>query len=415
MTDDTEISVLNLTKRFNNNQANYALEDISFKLEKGNILGLIGDNGAGKSTLLRIISGLTKPDSGTISFRGRLSYILDIGSCFHPDLSGLDNIYLLGRVNGFSNAQIKQRVDEIIEFSELKNFINTPLKHYSNGMYLRLAFTANTSFYSDILLLDEIMSVGDLHFQQKAKERINKIVTDGTTVIMTGHDMESLSKLCSHGLWLAAGKQVFFGEINETIDKYLTFSSNTIADSTIEVNRSAESLTLAARDTYIQHIINDPAIENQSSIVLLEAGIKAARKTYDDDIYMEDEIEIFIRYQKKINDPCILFSIIQDKYENNLMSLCSHRLIDNSKFLDNKDVGIYCQIVRLPSGLFNQGVFSISFCFTDSSNIDIATFRRKLFFKIFRSDYEFGIFNYAGNFTGSLLPFFDWESRKEEA
>ena len=405
MQGEFAISVSHITKQFHSIQVNYALTDISFQLRKGAVLGLIGDNGAGKSTLLRIICGLTKPDSGTVSYKGRLSYILDIGSCFHPDLSGIDNIFLAGRINGYSKAQIDEKLDSIIEFSELGNFMHTPLKYYSNGMYLRLAFTTNTSFYSEILLLDEITSVGDLHFQQKAKERIKEIVSNGTTVIMTGHDIERLNNLCTHGLWLASGKQVFLGEITETVDKYLSFTENNSGRPGSE--KKVQSIT-----TYVQHI-NSPERSETDEIIMLEAGIRPVGKSFDHDLYMNDELEIEVYYRKSVDIPVVLFAVIQDKFGHNLMSLCSHRLSDESKFIDNAQAGSYRQYAKLPGGIFNHGVFSVSFYFTNSEEAEIATFKRMLFFKINKSDHSFGIFNYKGNFPGTLLPFSSWTTFKE--
>ena len=418
MENEIAITVSNLTKHFFTSEVNYALTDVSFQLKKGEILGLIGDNGSGKSTLLRTICGLTKPDMGIISYKGSLSYILDIGSCFHPDLSGLDNIYMVGRINGYSKEQINKKLDSIIEFSELQNFIKTPLKYYSNGMYLRLAFTVNTSFYSNILLLDEITSVGDLHFQQKAKERIAQIVSDGTTVIMTGHDIERLSSLCTHGLWLSSGKQVFFGDIAETVDKYLSYTAENKSSTSLAAGKSPSDDVISAKQhnetpTYVQHIIPTDHSSELSAIKLLEAGIRPVGKSFEDDLYMNDELEIVISYYKSIDIPCILFAVIQDKFGHNLMSLCSHRLTDESTFVDNSEIGSYKQCVKIPAGIFNQAAFSLSFFFTNSQEENIAIYKRSLFFKIHKSQHSFGIFHYKGNFSGSIFPFSDWTSSKE--
>jgi ABC-2 type transport system ATP-binding protein len=426
MENDIAISVQNITKQFYSTQLNYALSNVSFQLKKGNVLGLIGNNGAGKSTLLKTICGLTKPDSGTVSYNGRLSYILDIGSCFHPDLSGLDNIFLVGRINGFTNAQIKQKLDSIIEFSELQNFINTPLKYYSNGMYLRLAFTTNTTFYSDILLLDEIMGVGDLHFQQKAKERINQIVTGGTTVIMTGHNLEELSVLCSHGLWLSSGRQLFFGEINEAVDKYLTHTANAAAVDILPVNNlesgkngngsagGSSPVNSTGEITYTQHFVGETDDDDETMPVsLIEAGVRTNNKPYTAEIHMDDQLEIVVRYKKRISGPTVLFIVIKDKFGHNLMILCANRVADESRFIDNTEPGTYAESVSLPSGLFNQGVFSISIYFRDGKNEDIAIFKRSLFFKVYKSEINFGAFSYKDDFSGSLMPIFDWNSKKE--
>lgn len=430
MNDGIAISVKNVSKSFHTIQSNRALKDVSFQLKEGDVLGLLGENGAGKSTLLKIISGLTKPDYGTIEYNGRLSYILDIGSCFHPDLSGRDNVFMAGGINGFSKEQITKEYDSIVEFSELQNFMDVPLKYYSSGMYLRLAFSTNTTFYSDILLLDEVLGVGDAHFQQKAQSRIRDIVTNGTTVIMTGHNLEELSSLCTHGLWLSSGKQSYFGTINETIDKYLTHNAQNRSNTALSINSSEEKSAIMdpssgsaiKRDLYIdndllpynQYIQFSPSENKDLELVtLMEVGIKSVGGNFSDELCMDDQLEIMIHYQKNIDQPLVLFAVIQDKFGHNLMSICSYRLLDSSKYIDNTDKGKYVQTVKLPARLFNLGVFSLSIFFTDQYDTDIATYRRVLFFRVEKSEFKFGIFSYNGNFSGSLFPVFDWETHKE--
>lgn len=437
--DKWALKVIQLSKQFESNQLVQALSNISFTLDKGQILALIGNNGAGKSTLLKILSGLIKPDAGSVMFKGRLASILDIGSGFHPDLTGLDNIYMAGRIAGLTEKQIKASVDDIIEFSELQNFIHTQTKYYSAGMFLRLAFSTSTSFNTDILLLDEVVSVGDLHFQQKSKERIMHIVKSGKTVIVAGHNIEALSNICTHGLWLDCGKQMFFGEIGKAVDMYLTNtvltersaalpvintasvdSEKDVDDSAINIVGSTENTldntTLLAKEetpsAFKQHVHYAHGLQD-TPVILYEAGIKMKGKNYEDELFMDHELEISVMYEKKSTTPLVLFVVILDKFGNNLMSLCDHRLGNKQDFVKNDSIGVFEQTVVIPSGFFNHGIFSANFYFTDSDQNDIAVFNKVLLFKINKSEYQFNIFTYRGNFTGALLPSFNWSFNKK--
>jgi hypothetical protein len=269
--------------------------------------------------------------------------------------------------------------------------------------------------------------VGDLHFQQKATERISQIVNEGTTVIMTGHDIERLSKLCTHGLWIASGEQVFFGEIGETIDKYLSHSAQTGANSMLSANRDPDSIrnlsnksestqtNQSSNDpTYTQHFLpEDKEGDDTGPVILLEAGVRSVGKSFTDNIFMNDTVEIMVRYKKEADIPYVMFVVIQDKFGHELMSISSHRVVDPSQFIDNLESGTYKHFIKLPQGLFNQGVFSVSFYFVDEHGEDVTCFKRALFFKVNISEYHFNIFTYKGNFSGSLFPFFDWSSQKE--
>ncbi len=175
----------------------YALKGINFELEKGEVLGIIGNNGSGKSTLLRVLSGITKPSEGYVEINGSVASILDIGTGFHPDLSGTQNVYMRGQLLGMSKAEIDLVFDEIVEFSGVGEFIDSPVKHYSSGMFLRLAFSIIIHLNANILLLDEVMAVGDAEFRQKCGQKITDLVNSGRTVIMVSHDLRSVMDICT--------------------------------------------------------------------------------------------------------------------------------------------------------------------------------------------------------------------------
>jgi len=200
-----------------------AIENIDFALPQGGILGVIGDNGAGKSTLLKLLTGTLVPSSGQIIRRGRIAALLELGTGFHPELSGRQNIYLNASLLGLTEEEIKQREHDIIAFSELEEFIDRPIKTYSSGMYVRLAFSIATSVDPDILIIDEALSVGDAHFQKKCIERMIQFKEHGKTILFCSHSLYLVRELCNQTIWLEHGKMRQIGESAEVISAYLAF------------------------------------------------------------------------------------------------------------------------------------------------------------------------------------------------
>lgn len=202
----------------------YALSDVSFNLAEGKILGVIGKNGSGKSTLLKGIAGIFNPDRGSINLMGHRATLLSLGVGFQAPLSGIDNIYLSGMLLGIKKRDIQEKVDEIIQFSELGDFINRPVGTYSSGMVSKLAFSISTILETDVLLIDEILSVGDVGFRKKSFDKIHKIISDKTkTVLIVSHDESLIKSLCDEVLWLEQGRVMMYGDTDETLDAYLEF------------------------------------------------------------------------------------------------------------------------------------------------------------------------------------------------
>lgn len=199
-----------------------ALKNISFKVRRGEVLGVIGKNGAGKSTLLKILSRITEPSEGTISMKGKVSSLLEVGTGFNPELTGRENIYLNGAIIGMAKKEIDSKFKDIVEFSGVGEFLDTPVKRYSSGMYVRLAFSVAAHLDSDILLLDEVLAVGDSSFQTKAAKKIKDIVKSNRTVIFVSHNMLAIRDLCTRGIFIKDGKVSFSGNIEDTISHYLS-------------------------------------------------------------------------------------------------------------------------------------------------------------------------------------------------
>ena len=197
------------------------LKDINLDIKKGETVALIGVNGSGKSTLLKLMTQIIFPNKGTIETNGKLTSLLELGAGFHPDFSGRENIYFNSSIFGLTRKEIDERLEQIIEFSELRDFIDNPVRTYSSGMYMRLAFSVAINVDADILLIDEILSVGDQHFQEKCFNKMRELKAEGKTMVFVTHSMESVRNLCGRAIWLYDGKVRMDGNTNEVVEEYL--------------------------------------------------------------------------------------------------------------------------------------------------------------------------------------------------
>jgi len=199
----------------------WALKDVSFEIKSGEVVGIIGRNGAGKSTLLKILSGITDPTEGYADIYGRVGSLLEVGTGFHPELTGRENIYLNGAILGMRKAEIERKLDEIVAFAEIDKFLDTPVKHYSSGMHVRLAFSVAAHLEPEILLVDEVLAVGDMAFQRKCLGKMDDVAQEGRTVVFVSHNMGLLQTLCERGIFLQQGAVSTDGTISEAVDAYL--------------------------------------------------------------------------------------------------------------------------------------------------------------------------------------------------
>lgn len=205
----------------------WALKDVSFEVKRGEVLGIIGRNGAGKSTLLKILSRITEPSSGRVVLDGRVASLLEVGTGFHPELTGRENIYLNGAILGMSKAEIRRKFDEIVEFSGVEKFLDTPVKRYSSGMYVRLAFAVAAHLEPEILVVDEVLAVGDAEFQKKCMGKMQDVAKGGRTVLFVSHNLAAVRALCPQSLLLKKGRNISQGPTREVLNDYLTDNSNT--------------------------------------------------------------------------------------------------------------------------------------------------------------------------------------------
>ncbi len=285
-----------------------ALDNLSFEVKKGEVLGIIGKNGAGKSTLLKVLSGITRPTSGKIEIFGRMSSILDIGIGFHPELTGRENIYLSGELNGLNRKEIRKRMGEIIDFSGVEKFIDTPVKYYSSGMFLRLAFSVFTGIDSDILLLDEVMSVGDAEFQLKSSRKLQSMFGQGKTIVLVSHNPTDMVKLCSRVMILEEGRIREEGVPGKVVVDYMEDSIMEVLEASMVKPETKETGSVG---TEFKPELKKPKIRNHlhwddpntapgnDFFKLREIQVRNETRTVEEKIYVDEKIIIELKFEKQ--------------------------------------------------------------------------------------------------------------------
>jgi lipopolysaccharide transport system ATP-binding protein len=272
----------------------YALRDVSFEIKQGDRVGIIGRNGAGKSTLLKILSRITAPTNGRIEITGRVASLLEVGTGFHPELTGRENVFLNGAIMGMSRVEIKRKFDEIVAFAEIEQFLDTPVKRYSSGMYVRLAFAVAAHLESEILLIDEVLAVGDIQFQKKCLGKMEEVGKHGGTVLFVSHNLPSLKILCTNGILLEKGGVMFSGSINDCTDKYISLyaadSDKDIISHTTYNNPSVTIITLFINgsDRYHVHLDESNCLNFSISGILHNS------------LVLEPEVRIFDSYDSPL-------------------------------------------------------------------------------------------------------------------
>lgn len=248
----------------------WALRDVSFDIQQGDRVGIIGRNGAGKSTLLKILSRITEPTSGKVSIKGRVASLLEVGTGFHPELSGRENIYLNGAILGMTKTEIKNRFDEIVAFAEVDKFLDTPVKRYSSGMYVRLAFAVAAHLEPEILIVDEVLAVGDAQFQKKCLGKMEEVGKEGRTVLFVSHQMAAIQNLCQRGIVLNKGSVNYIGTQLEAVSKYLSLDQ---ASTESLISRTDRRGTQGMRIVSIT-FVDDAGREINSAVSGQELGIR---------------------------------------------------------------------------------------------------------------------------------------------
>jgi lipopolysaccharide transport system ATP-binding protein len=256
----------------------WALHNVSFEVKRGEVVGIIGRNGAGKSTLLKILSRITEPSEGEVHLRGRVASLLEVGTGFHPELTGRENIFLNGAILGMSRAEIRKKFDEIVAFAEVEKFLDTPVKRYSSGMYVRLAFAVAAHLEPEILIVDEVLAVGDAEFQKKCLGKMQDVAKGGRTVLFVSHNMAAVQSLCGSGLLLNRGGLVFQGGSTEAVAQYLDTGLTSIGD--------FERLIISNSVVLMRLEVNPPVIHCNDEIVF-EIELQATTEEIITDLMLE--------------------------------------------------------------------------------------------------------------------------------
>lgn len=274
-----------------------ALDDISFEVKKGETVGIIGSNGAGKSTLLKIITGVLKPSSGYVEVNGRISALLELGTGFNPEYTGIENIELNGRMIGFSNEEIEARKGEIIRFADIGEYIYQPVKNYSSGMFARLAFAVAISIEPEILIVDEALSVGDIFFQSKCYQKFDELKQKGTSIIFVSHDISTVRRMCSNVLWIEKGHQLRFGDSNIVCNEYFDSQIKKIENEDNSKNKSIKITNKADLNTQNMKYPEIRLAENSmlsDKAEIISAYIKDKNGTYNKLINTGEKVTVGI-------------------------------------------------------------------------------------------------------------------------
>ena len=365
----------------------WALRDIDFKVEQGDVVGIIGKNGAGKSTLLKLLSKVTGPTVGTIRARGRIASLLEVGTGFHGEMTGRENIYMNGAILGMSKAEIAAKIDEIIDFSGCEKYIDTPVKRYSSGMTVRLGFAVAAFLEPEILVVDEVLAVGDAEFQKKAIGKMKDVSQgQGRTVLFVSHNMTSVKSLCKTGVLLENGGLKEIGDIDPIVSHYLRGNSDI--------------------DNY--KLFNEP-FKGKNGFELLEIGVRPKGGQFTDVMRVTDELEIVMRY--RLTQPHEKFWITMhmknEQGERMFSTGGGGRCYDT-----RHDAGEYEQICHLPKDFFNWGSYSIDFlALSQPSKIEWLMVENDIVsFTLANRAIEIG--GWQGREPGDITPKFEYKETK---
>jgi lipopolysaccharide transport system ATP-binding protein len=335
----------------------WSLKDINFEIEKGTSVGIIGKNGAGKSTLLKILSRITSPTTGNVMLNGRVASLLEVGTGFHPELSGKDNIYLNGSILGMRKAEITKKLDEIIDFAGIERYIDTPVKRYSSGMYVRLAFAVAAHLESEILIVDEVLAVGDAEFQKKCLGKMNDVSKkDGRTVLFVSHNMEAVRQLCNTSVILRNGVLFDFGVTEKIIDNYLSTNSK---------------LCLSKKWNGIDNPINDFIKVNEVKV------------SYEDDSVPEFgnfsiTKNIILKVEYEITKTGTSFIYGANFYNNQDINIFDSHDVTSEDRNSIKPIGTYESTMLIPGNLLSEGLLSISIALFTPSPLEIFIYLNKI-------------------------------------
>jgi lipopolysaccharide transport system ATP-binding protein len=363
----------------------WALKDVSFEVRQGEVVGMIGRNGAGKTTLLKILARVTRPTEGCARVRGRVGSLLEVGTGFHPELTGRENVYLSGAILGMTKAEIQRNFDDIIAFSEVEKFIDTPLKHYSSGMQMRLAFAVAAHLEPEILLVDEVLAVGDLEFQRKCLGKMGDVARTGRTVLFVSHNMGAVARLCPRTIWLEAGRIVRDAPSSGVLAEY-----------------QSKHLKRSANWT------RPPHASLEGEVSFLEVTVVSMDGTPCVSFAGNEQATIKVRY--KVAQPLRALQIGARICAHDGTVVLSTADVDGTGYSGlPKDPGVYTGVFRLTKGLLAPGSYSVFLAANVPGRQAYEVIDQTVSFEISNVD---SLASIDGR-LGAVTPLFEWETTKE--
>jgi len=358
----------------------WALKDINFEVQQGDTLGIIGRNGAGKSTLLKILSKTTAPTTGSVKVKGRIASLLEVGTGFHPELTGRENIYLNGAILGMRKHEITRKLDEIVDFAGVERYLDTPVKRYSSGMYVRLGFAVAAHLESEILIVDEVLAVGDAEFQKKCLAKMNDVsIGGGKTILFVSHNMQSIRKITKKSILLNHGKIETIDNTAHVIDKYLTVSnSGKFIRENIKAGESAITEILVLSD----------------------------EEAFD----LNEDIKLQIKYICNQDNQILSLSLALFDVEQNYILNSPSGTTEKAWSGKQHKKGIYKATVTIKGGLLNNGIYNPVLVLVENNSIVIDEIKDKIFIEVVDKKIELG---FTGFWGGMVRPKLDWEINEE--
>lgn len=372
----------------------WALKNVSFEVREGETLGIIGRNGSGKSTLLKILSRITRPTSGEARVRGRVGSLLEVGTGFHPDMTGRENIYLNGSILGMKKREIDRKFAEIVDFSECHAFLDTPVKRYSSGMLMRLAFSVAAHLEPEILIVDEVLAVGDALFQRKCMGKMGGVAKEGRTVLFVSHNMQAIRSLCSRTILVEQGQIVFNGATDQAIARYLA---------------TATESQPVLKEEHIKNCYEGLVRREQPTIRVTEVAILNREGRPQQEFFSDEEILFSVSYEcyTRIGDLRILI-IVNDQFNQPLLASQSVDTEETS-LRQQVEPGSYAALCRLPPHFFGEGTFFVDL-YVINFRIEHLKLHRILSYRVRFQPYNRIL---SGNTdTVPIRPKFSWEIQK---
>jgi len=364
-------------------QAEYiwALKDVSFEVKRGEVIGIIGRNGAGKTTLLKILSKITEPTEGRVELRGRVGSLLEVGTGFHPELTGHENIYLYGAILGMDRYEVTRKFDKIVAFAELEKFINTPVKRYSSGMYMRLAFAVAAHLEPEILLVDEVLAVGDAAFQKKCLGKMGDVSKEGRTVLFVSHNMSAVESLCEQAIWLDNGQIVVAGSVMRTISSYLREGAQSVLEKVWDEPSNApggEKVRVHRVSVIPQNVV---------------AGELITVKT---------PLQLEFEFWNYLGDAVLNFSVVLYSIKGE----CIFNTVSQAKSFSK---GLVRGRFTIPGNFLNNGVYKLRFLIVKDQSVALLDLNDVLMFEVHDVSRES---SWHGEWIGAVRPNFKWNLEK---